>query len=132
MKGQVSLEALVLFATILLILSSLLYLGEGTNETQLILASARDGTENALSRLQWEYGGTGRIREVKMVKGTVKISVMVWGMNCPENLVKEEVRRDALGFMWKAVGGVFPSLTQPLRTSRGTYDVEVSVEVVRR
>jgi len=62
----------------------------------------------------------------------VKISVMVWGMNCPENLVKEEVRRDALGFMWKAVGGDVPSLAQPLRASRGTYDVEVSVEVVRR
>lgn len=125
-------EMLVLFAAILLAISSLLYLGQGTNEGQVILASARDGAENALSRLQQEYGGEARVKEVKMGKGRVEIHVMTWGPSCPENLLKEEVRGDALRFMWKAVTGGFPSAVQPLPTSRGTYDVEVYVEVVSR
>lgn len=125
-------ETLVLFASILLALSSLLYLGEGANETQLILASARNGAENALSRLQWQYGGAARLKEVKIARGKVKISVVVWGLNCPEGLVKEEVRNDALAFMWRVVGRASPSPVQPLQTSRGVYDVEVSVEVVKR
>lgn len=132
MRGQASLETLVLFAAILLAVSSLLYLGQGTNEDRVILASARDGAENALFRLQRDYGGSARLAEVRMEKGRVRVSVMTWGLTCPENLVKEEVRGDALRFMWKAVTGGFPSVVQPLRTSRGTYDVEVLVGVVRR
>ncbi|MEM2866248.1 MAG: hypothetical protein QW098_03810 [Candidatus Hadarchaeales archaeon] len=132
MRGQASLETLVLFAAILLAVSSLLYLGQGTNEGQVILASARDGAENALSRLQQEHGGEARVKEVKMGKGVVEIHVMTWGLSCPENLLKEEVRGDALRFMWKAATGIFPSAVQPLLTSRGTYDVEVHVEVVSK
>lgn len=130
MGGQVSLETLVLFAAILLAVSSLLYLGEGTNETRVILASARDGAENALSRLQREHGGGAAVGEVRVSGGMVRISVMAWGL--PENLVGEEVRADALRFMWRAVTGAFPPAVQPLRTPRGTYDVEVLVEVVSR
>ncbi len=132
MRGQASLEMLVLFAAVLLAVSSLLYLGEGTNEAQVIQASARDGAGNALSRLQRECGGEARVGEVRMEGGRVKIYVMAWGLSCSENRVAEEVREDALRFMWKAVTGSFPSTVQPLRTSRGTYDVEVRVEVVKR
>jgi uncharacterized protein (UPF0333 family) len=56
-RGQASLETLILFAAILLAVSSLLYLGEGSNEGQVLLSSARDGAENALHRAGW--GGCG-------------------------------------------------------------------------
>jgi len=131
-RGQASLETLILFAAILLAVSSLLYLGQGSNEGQVLLSSARDGAENALHRLQEEYGGAARVGEVRMVRGTVKISVMVWGLSCPENVVREEVRGDALRFMWRALTGKFPSTVQEVRTPRGTYGVEVEVEEVSR
>ncbi len=132
MKGQSSAEMLILMGAILIVASSMLYLGIGNNELVVVVQAARDGAENAMAALDAEYGCSIDIDEVEFDAGMITIGVLVRDPPALENfdnMVKDEVRTSALGYILNAVGSEFPATVGPVKTSYYTYDV--TVEVVR-
>jgi hypothetical protein len=140
MRGQASVELLVLVGAILISVASMLYLGAGSNELTLVLRAARDGVENAALALALDYGCSVKIRELGFSAGVITIEVAVrnappsgqtWE-NFAENIVEPTVRAHVLRFIAYALTGAPPAEPYPVRTSYYTYDVEVAAERVTR
>ena len=134
-RGQSSAEMLILMGAILIAVTSLLYLGTGSNESAVVMRAARDGTENAIATLNAKHGCTIDIEELRFDAGTITISVIV--RNSPavenfDNIVKENIRTAALKYIQNAVYGSFPEKAEPVRTAYYTYDVAVEVRRVTK
>jgi uncharacterized protein (UPF0333 family) len=140
MRGQSSVELLVLIAAILMTVTSLLYLGTESNESAVITQAARDGAENAIMAIDIEFGCTLEVEEVsssadnitiKIVAKNAPPSITDWD-NFRENVIESNVREVALKHMWNALGGVFPATATPVVTTYGTYDVTTTARSVTR
>ena len=140
MKGQTSAEMLILVGAILIAVASMLYLGLGSSEMSAVMQTARDGAENAIAAIDAEYGCSIDIEELGFDAGTITISVAVrdappasitWE-NFRENIVKKNIREEALKHIQNAIGGSFPATAGPVKTAYYTYDVTVEVRRVTK
>lgn len=141
MRGQASAEMLILVGAILIAAASLVLLGTMSNESAAVMRAARDGAENAIAAIDAEYGTSIDIENLSYDGEFITISVVVrngppgdmtWE-NFEENIVKENIRNEALKHMHNAVGGVFPKeVVGAVRTSYSTYDVVVDVRRVTK
>lgn len=138
MRGQTSVEMLVLVSAILISVSSMLYWGMGSNESAVVLAGARDGAENAIFTINMEYGCSTDVERVSVSKGIVTIEVNVrnapppgysWD-NFSENVVENIIRDQALKYIRYSFSGYFPEAADLVKGTYATYDVEVVAERV--
>lgn len=139
MRGQSSAEMLILVGAILIAVASMLYLGIGSNESAVVMRAARDGAENAIAAIDVEYGCSIDIENLSFYGENITISVVV--RNGPpsdmdwedfEETIKENIRNEALRYMHNAIGGNFPVVVGPVKTSYHTYDVTVNVRRVTK
>lgn len=140
MRGQSSAELLILVGGILLITTFMLSLGLRTSESTLAIQVARDGAENAISRMNANYGCSIDIDNLAFDSGTITISVAV--RNAPpdnltwsyfsENIIKKYIREAALKLIQNAVSGRAPSVTTPVKTAHYTYEVVVNTRQVTK
>ena len=100
MRGQSSVEMLVLISAILISVASMLYYGMGSNESTVVLTGARDGAENAIFNVDMQYGCSTNIEHVGISGGLITIEVKVrnappsgysWE-NFSENVVENVIR----------------------------------------
>lgn len=140
MRGQSSVEMLILVGAIMIAVSSMLYLGTRVNELEVVMRAARDGAENAISTINAEYGCSIDVEGLGFDAGTITISVVVrdapphnfsWD-NFRDNIIKRNIREGALLHIQNAVGGFFPATPGPVKTARYTYDVTVEVRRVTK
>lgn len=133
MRGQSSVEMLVLVAGIMVSVGSLLYLGTVSNESTVVLQAARDGAENAIFAIDMSFGCTIAIDNVAYDGENISISVTAWNAppenieweNFRENVIENVIRDVALKHMHNAIGGILPSTATPVVTNYNTYDVAV-------
>ncbi len=140
MKGQSSAELMILVGGILIMVTSLVYLGLGSNESSIVLGAARDGAENAVSNLSARYGCAIDIDNLVFNTGTITVSVAVrdappdnftWA-DFRDNVVAKRIREAGLKMIQNAVGGHIPSTAAPVKTSYYTYDVAVNARQVTK
>ncbi len=138
MKGQASVELLVLVGAILVSIASMLYLGMASNEQTVVAQAARDGIENAALALQLEYGCELSATHVGVSHGDITMSIKIrnappqgftWE-NFRDNVVKPLLREQVLRFVGYALSGNFPEAVGPVSGRYYTYDVE-NIEVER-
>ncbi len=133
MRGQASVETLILIGVIVLTATSIVYAGNLSREVEIVKSAASLGAENAIIALEAEYGVTIWIEKVSFKNGEVSISLLVVGGPPPhDQTIENEVREDALRFIHQAIAGDFPRNAYPVKTSYYTYDVVVEVERVVR
>lgn len=140
MRGQSSAEMLILVGAVLISIASMLYLGTGSNESAVVMRAARDGAENAIAAIDSEYGCSIDVENLSFYGENVTISVVA--RNVPpgdmswedfeQNVIKENIRNEALRYMHNAIGGNFPAVVEPVKTSYHTYDVTVNVRRVTK
>jgi hypothetical protein len=123
LRGQTSLEMLLLLCGILIAATALAYFSRGRSEEQVALGGARLGVENAIAGLR-ENGGEFSVEESWLEGGTVVFRVAVRGSSLSDTEIENRLRENALSFLWYTLTGSFPS--QP-GSVRG-YDVEVRIE----
>ncbi len=133
MKGQASAEMLILVGAILVAVTSILYLGLGSNEGAAVMSAARIGVDNASMALTTEYGCAINIESLSLDAGKITISVCVMGGPPPDNqTVSESIRTGALKFIYQAINGSFPENAQPVKSRHYTYDVAVEIRRVTK
>ncbi len=141
MRGQTSLESILLVSAIILIGGAAVYTGQVSNEAVVVSYVARDGAENAIVAVDMEYGTSTDIERLEYFdNGTIIISLVVRGTppvdieweNFRENILENKIREVALKHAWNAIGGTFSYTTDPLQTNLHTYDVVVSTRRVTR
>lgn len=91
MRGQTAPEALILISVILLTVASLVYVGSTGNDSSVIFAVVRDGAENILARIDFDYGCSSQIENLSVVD-SVRIGVVV--RNAPPQGLSWENFRD--------------------------------------
>jgi hypothetical protein len=133
MRGQSSVEMLVLVAAMLISVASLVYLGMRDNESAAAMLAARDGAENAIAALDTQYGCSIDVEKVGFDAGAITVYVVVrdappenltWE-NFWENTVRPSIRREALRHVSNAVTGSLPAAVEYVRTSYYIYTVAV-------
>jgi hypothetical protein len=131
-RGQSSVEMLVLVAAILISVASLVYMGTRDSESTAAIRAARDGAENAIADLNVEFGCSIDIEKIGFDAGAITVYVVV--RNAPpenftwenfwENVVRPDIRMEALKYINNAVTGSFATV-EYVRTSYHTYTVAV-------
>jgi len=123
LKGQTSLEMLLLFSGILIAATSLVYFSRGRSEEQLVLGGARLGVENAIAGLR-EEGGEFLVKGCWMENRKALFRVAVRGSGLSDGEIENRLRENALSFLCYTLTGSFPSQPGPI----GGYDVEIRIE----
>lgn len=119
MRGQASIEALLVFAGVIMILAALLPMGLRDNEVDIAIAAARSGGENAIAGLVLKYGDDMDIRGWDIHGDNITLYLSVQGPPPPDNqTIENAVRENALDQISQAgIGG---------------YSVSVVVKRVKR
>lgn len=123
MRGQTSLEMLLLLSAILIAATSLTFFSRGRSEEQVALGGARLGVENAIAGLR-ENGGEFQVEGGWLEGRTLVFRVAVRGSSLPDGEIENRLRENALSFLCYTLTGSFPSQPGPV----GGYDVEVRIE----
>lgn len=132
MRGQASVELLIIAAAVLVVAASLLTMGGSSNEGDVVLAGARLGADNAIAGLGSAYGCSIDVETVGFEDTTVTISLIVRGAQPDNATISAAVRDNALAFIHYAVHGGFPLTPEPVSARYGTYNVSVSLERVSK
>ncbi len=133
MRGQSSAEMLIIIGAILVAVTSLLYLGAGSNEMATIMSAARVGTENAIAALDSEYGCTIDIEQVGFDAGAITIYVNVRGGPPPDDqAILNNIRASALRYIYQAVTGSYPKSAEAVKTGHYTHNVDVEIKRVTK
>ena len=133
MRGQTSAEMMILMGVVLVVVSLVFYLGSEGNEMATVMSAARTGTENAIAALDSEYGCAIDIEQVGFDAGTVTIYVNVRGGPPPDNqAILDNIRTNALKYIYQAVVGSFPESAEPVKTGYYTYNVNVGLRRVTK
>lgn len=132
MRGQGTVEAMLILAAVLAVSAGLLYVGQRNSEPISALSAARTGAENAISRLELEHELTINIREIEWVNDNIEIELNYWGGEISREALEENVRIGALKFIHRAFKDKFPEIAEPVKTQYHTFDVTVSAERVKK
>jgi hypothetical protein len=133
MRGQSSVEMLVLVAGILIFVAGMFFTGSWSNEPAVATRAARDGAENAIAAIGVEYGCSIDISDIGFRNGTITIYVAVrdappegfsWE-SFSEQILEPSIREEALRHIHNALHGTLPATPAPVGGSYYTYDVEV-------
>ncbi|MFH1821885.1 MAG: hypothetical protein ABH852_05560 [Methanobacteriota archaeon] len=140
MRGQSSVEMLILMGAILIAVTTTLYIGIGSNESTAVMQAARDGTENATAAIDADYACSIDMEGLALNAGTVTIQVIV--RNAPseniiwdyfrDTIIKKNIREGALKYINNALFGSFPENAAPVKAAYDTYDVTVEVRKVTK
>ncbi|MFP4005417.1 MAG: hypothetical protein ACLFUR_01705 [Candidatus Hadarchaeia archaeon] len=138
MRGQSSVEALLVLAVVLSSVVGFLYFITGSSQETNALTAAREGAENAITRYELENGATVNLSEASLDDGQITISLKYWGP-LDESSLAESVRMNALRYIYRTVEADYPSsisaLDNRVSTSRHTFVIvegNVSVEEVSK
>lgn len=123
MRGQTSLEMLLLLSAILIAATTLTFYSRGRGEEQMVLGGARLGVENAIAGLR-ENGGEFAVVGSWLEGRTVVFRVAVKGSSLSDAEIENRLRENALSFLCYTLTGSFPSQPGPV----GGYDVEIRIE----
>lgn len=116
MRGQASVEMLMIVAAVLAVLATLMVRGVHSNEVSNAIAAARVGASEAIEALELEYGVDINITECDRDGDNVIICLSVQGSPPPDDItIKNSVGEAALSRVRQVGGG---------------YDVSVIVERV--
>ena len=124
MKGQTAPEALILSAAILLTVASLVYLGSASNDSAVAFRVARDGAENILARIDFDYGCSSQLENLIIQGSVVRIGVVVRDAP-PEGFSWENFRDNVLV---KALEENLPAYIE--KYAAKSYGIEVAVRRV--
>ncbi len=128
MKGQASIEALLILAAVLAVASGFLYQGIESSNSINTLEASRNGAENAISRIQIENEIALRINGISRQNENITIIIDNWGGTPPKD-TEEQVREDALEFLYQAYYGNFPE-TDIDNVSTPHHNYTINVELV--
>lgn len=119
MRGQASIEALMIIAAVLVVLAVLLLMGQRDNEVNNAIAAARVGANEAIAGLALNHGVDIDIERWDLDGDNIKLYLWVQGGPPPDDqTIISAVRDNALDQISQAVGG--------------GYDVYVVVERVTK
>ena len=133
MKGQASLEAIFILASVLLIATFFIVQGEGSSNSINGISAARTGAENAINELVVENGVKIEIESMSMDESdNIKIILDFWGEDVPGSKIEQKVREDALNYLYQAFNGDFPEEPSPVSTKHHKFNVTVIAGRVAR
>ncbi|KXB06644.1 hypothetical protein AKJ52_01900 [candidate division MSBL1 archaeon SCGC-AAA382C18] len=125
MKGQGSIEALLILAAVLTVTSGFLYQGIESSNSINALSAAKNGAENVTSRIEIENEVTIRITSVSEQNENITITLDNWGGKLPTD-TKKKAKQGALKFLYQAFNGNFPNKEiNKVNTAHHTYRVIV-------
>ncbi len=97
MRGQASIEALLIIAAVTVTLAVYFAMGQEVNETSSTISAARIGAENAITALVLEYGDDIGITKAVIDGDNVHLYLSVQGTPPPDNsTIISAVRENAL------------------------------------
>jgi hypothetical protein len=118
MRGQASIEMLMIIAAVLAVLATLMARGQHSNEVSNAIAAARVGADEAIEALVLEYGVDIGVTEWDLDGDNVVLYLSVQGSPPPgDSTVENAVGEAALSRVRQVAGG---------------YDVSVIVERVTK
>ena len=133
MKGQASLEAIFILASVLLIATGFIVQGQGSSNSVNAVSAAQTGAENAINTLEMENDVKLEIKKLSITKkDEIRISIKFWSGNLSNSYIEQHVREDALKYLYQAFNGDFPRNADPVSTSNHNFDVNVKAERVGR
>lgn len=131
-KGQAATETLLVVAVVLVMIAAFIVTGERSNELSTALSAARTGADEAIAKLDAQYGCQMSIDDLSFKNGTVAITISALS-SVPSNAVIENaVRTEALKHIYQVVHGNFPESAQPFDAKYYHYDVSVAVTRVSK
>lgn len=107
MRGQSSIESLLILAAVLSTVSGIFYVGLGNSQEIDAVSAAREGVENTITKFEIENGASIRIQEVSREGDNINIALKYWG-NLDNSSVRDEVRRGALNYIYRAFNDKYP------------------------
>lgn len=120
MRGQTSLEMLILLSSVIAVAVSFVYFASGRARDELAVTGARIGVENAIAQLR-AVGGEYRIERVYMKDKTVVFSVLVTSSPLSDGEIENFLRSGGIRAMGYYLAGV------PASGPVGGYDVRVEI-----
>lgn len=132
MKGQAAMETLLIVGAILVVISALMVSGQRSNEVSTALSAARTGADEAIAKLDAQYGCQMSVYDLSFNSGTVTITVNALSAVPSSAVIENEVRTEALKHIYQVVNGTFPENAQPVIARNYRYDVSVIVTRVSK
>lgn len=131
MKGQASVEALLILAAILAVSSGLIYHGLDSSNAINGISAARTGAENAISRLELKYDISIQISGLNVKGDSIEFSLEYWGEPNLKTTIKNEVEEDSLEFLHQAFKNNFPNKPiSSVKTQHHNFKVSATVSRV--
>ena len=106
--------------------------GQRSNEVSTALSAARTGADEAIAKLDAQYGCQMSVYDLSFNNGTVVITVNVLSSVPPNAVIENEVRTEALDHIYQAVTGTSLGIAQPVDARYYRYDVSVVVTRVSK
>jgi len=134
MKGQAAMETLLIVGAILVVISALMVSGQRSSEVSTALAAARTGADEAIAKLDAQYGCQMSVYDLSFNNGTVTITINALATvpSSAVGLIENEVRTEALKHIYQAATGTFTENAQPVVAKYYRYDVSVVVTRVSK
>jgi len=105
-RGQTSVEALIILATVLIVSTSILSMTVRSSETDIAVSSAREGVQTSISRLSAQYGVDITIERWNLQGDNINFWISVNGSPPPtDNTIVDEVEGSASERVNSAVDG---------------------------
>jgi len=132
MKGQAAVETLLIIGAVLAAISTLMLVGQRSNEADSAMSAARTGANEAIAQLGMQYGCQISVDNLTFKDGMISLSLTASNGGPSDSVIRDGVRTDVLKYVYQAINGVFPNDVQPIITRNYTYDVSVTVNRVSR
>lgn len=107
MRGQSSIESLLVLAAVLSAVSGIVYVSVESFQGVDAISAAREGVENAITKFEIENGASIRVSGVSRSGDNLSVVLKYWG-DLDNNSVQSEVRRGALNYIYRAFNGEYP------------------------
>lgn len=132
MRGQTAIEALLIFAVVLTAVAAFLPVGRRSNEVSTVMSAARVGASRAITELSTQYGCTIDIAALDFDSGNITIYLATSTGGPQDATISDNVRKEALKYIYQAIYGIFPENAAPVRTQNYTYDIMVEITRVQK
>ncbi len=132
MKGQASLEMLLILAAILSALSGFIYYAQGSNESINAYSAVQTGVENSVTKLELKHKISVNY-DIDQDGDDFTISLKYWGGNLSNSSIENLVYNEAVSFVYKAFRDKYPdSIPESVSTDRHEFRIFVNASVVTK
>lgn len=132
MKGQASLEILLITIGVLTVSAGFFFYGQSNQEPHLAKTAAKTGIENSINKIEFKKSANINIKNLNINGDEIKTTLVFWGANISISSLEENVRKEALKHIYHALHGTYPETAQPVSTQYHIYDVTVNAKKVKK